>query len=260
MMAQTRVLVLRAPGTNCDHETAHAFELAGAAAERIHVNRLMERPQILDEFQVLCVPGGFSYGDDIAAGKVLGNLFRIRLGDAIRQFRDRDRLILGICNGFQVLLKSGLLIERDAVLNQDRATLTFNRQGRYEDRWVRIEVRPGRCAFLSEVGYWEAPVAHAEGNFVVAEHRLLEELEAAGQIVMRYVDSEGRLAGFPANPNGAMGNVAGICDSTGRVFAMMPHPERHVRPIQHPLWTRRTTQPAEGDGLQLFRRVVAYFG
>lgn len=257
-MAHARVLVLRSPGTNCNEETAYAFGLAGAACEQIHVNRLLENPRMLDEFQILCVPGGFSYGDDLGAGKVLA-LRLESLGDRLKAFRDADRLILGICNGFQVLLKTGLLIEADDVTGESKATLAFNRQGRFEDRWVHVAVRHGRCAFLANDDLWAVPVAHAEGNFQVAEPAVLDWLRTEGRIVVEYVDAEGKCGPYPVNPNGSIGNVAGICDRTGRVFALMPHPERHVHPWQHPKWTRRASQPEHGDGLRFFQSAVGYF-
>jgi phosphoribosylformylglycinamidine synthase len=258
-MAKVRVLVLRSPGTNCDEETAYAFELAGGAPERVHVNRVLETPTMLRYFQILCIPGGFSFGDDIAAGRVLANLLRCRLRQGLLQFRDAGGLILGICNGFQVLLKTGLLVEPDARTGQPPATLAFNLHGRFEDRWVYLKLSKGCCKFLEQDAVVTLPIAHAEGNFVVERPEMLEELSAAGRITARYVDAAGKPGGFPVNPNGSMGDVAGICDATGRVFALMPHPERHLLPYQHPRWTRRTTQPAHGDGLRIFAHAVGYF-
>lgn len=259
-MTCVRVLVLRAPGTNCHEETAHAFRLAGAAPEPIHVNRLLEAPAILDEFQILCLPGGFSFGDDLGAGTILANVLKRGLGDQLAAFRDRDRLILGVCNGFQVLLRAGLLVAPDPKSQHPRATLTLNAHGRFEDRWVHLRVTRGRCVFLdSQEQRWTMPIAHAEGSFLVSASEVLGELEANGQIVCRYVDAEGEPGGFPVNPNGSMGDVAGLCDATGRVFALMPHPERHVAPWHHPQWTRHKELPPEGDGLQLFRQMVRYF-
>ncbi|MFO0945810.1 MAG: phosphoribosylformylglycinamidine synthase I [Planctomycetota bacterium] len=261
-MSQVRVLVLRSPGTNCDEETAFAFEMAGAQTERIHVNRVLETPAILDRFQILCVPGGFSYGDDLAAGRILGSLLRFKLGDSLASFRDSGRLILGICNGFQVLMKTGLLIENDPATGHPQATLAFNRQGRYEDRWVHIRMNPGKCAFVRRDEVLTMPIAHAEGNFIVSDPSFLATLKGAGRVNATYVDQDGKPGPFPINPNGSMGDVAGVCDATGRVFAMMPHPERHLLAIQHPRWTRRADKPKAsdpGDGLAIFRNGVDYF-
>jgi phosphoribosylformylglycinamidine synthase len=255
-MATVRVLILRAPGANCDGETQFAFELAGAQPERIHVNRVRERPALLDDFQVLVVPGGFTYGDDVAAGKVLAVELQHFLGDALGRFRDAGKLILGVCNGFQALLKSGFLLPPDD--KGPVATLAHNERGRFEDRWIYLQARPGRCPFLNGVSRMHLPIAHGEGRFLCREESLLQRLDAAGQIVLRYCDAEGRPGRYPINPNGAQGDVAGICDTTGRVFCLMPHPERHVLPTQHPRWSRVGLAP-QGDGLVLFRNAVQYF-
>jgi phosphoribosylformylglycinamidine synthase subunit PurQ / glutaminase len=276
-MTRPRVLILRAPGTNCDEESAHAFSLAGGAAERWHVNRVLEEPQRLRDFQIMCIPGGFSYGDDIAAGRILGNQMQHHLTDALTEFRDAGKLILGICNGFQVLLKTNLLVTADEC--GPPATLMLNDSGRFEARWVRLEVDAGNCVFLQGIREMELPVAHAEGKFVARDESLLESMRADGQLVLRYgpiadcgfrnadlrnqseirnPKSEISSVPYPANPNGAMGNVAGICDASGRVFGLMPHPERFVDPTQHPRWTREPARTA-GDGLRIFQNAVRYF-
>ncbi|OAI54712.1 phosphoribosylformylglycinamidine synthase [Planctomycetaceae bacterium SCGC AG-212-F19] len=255
-MAQPRVLILRAPGANCDLEAQAAFEMAGAKAERVHVNRLREDPALLKQYQVLVVPGGFTYGDDVAAGKILAMQLTHFLADALHQFRAADKLILGICNGFQVLLKAGLLVQPDD--SGPLATLTHNTSGRFEDRWIHLQVRPGKCPFLKDIDRLYLPVAHGEGNFRVKEQWILQGLEEAGQVVLRYVDGAGQPGAYPVNPNGAQGDVAGICDPSGRVLGLMPHPERHVLPTQHPQWTRRGLA-AEGEGLRLFRNAVQFF-
>lgn len=250
------VLILRAPGANCDLETSFAFELAGARTERVYINRLREKPALLRDYQILVVPGGFTYGDDVAAGRILANQLAFFLRDALREFRDADKLILGICNGFQVLLKAGLLIPPDE--DGPLASLVHNEHGRFEDRWVHLSCDAGRCPFLKGITRLRLPIAHGEGSFQAREPWILEGLDQAGQIVLRYVDEEGRRGGFPINPNGSQGDVAGICDATGRVLGLMPHPERHVLPTQHPGWTRGGLAP-EGEGLRLFRNAVEHF-
>jgi phosphoribosylformylglycinamidine synthase I len=263
-MAKPRVVVLRAPGSNCDQETAHAFSLAGAVAERWHVNRVLEEPRRLSEFQVLCVPGGFSYGDDVAAGRILGSQLQHHLASPLEEFRAAGKLIIGICNGFQVLLNTKLLDTADN--NGPMATLTLNDSGRFEARWVSLQVEPGNCAFLQGMGQIELPVAHGEGKFVVKDPQVFSEMNRTGRFVLRYAPSssatlaqtESELVQYPANPNGAMGNVAGICDPTGRVFGLMPHPERHVDRSQHPRWTREPERES-GDGLRVFQNAVRYF-
>jgi phosphoribosylformylglycinamidine synthase subunit PurQ / glutaminase len=254
-MAKPRVLILRAPGANCDKETQFAFEQAGALAERVHINRLREQPDLLHQYQMLVVPGGFSYGDDVGAGKILANQLAVFLGDAIRAFRDREKLILGICNGFQALLKAGLIVPPDD--EGPVATLTNNSHG-YQDRWLHLAVAPGKCPFLTGYERMFVPMAHGEGRFVCREAWMLKGLEQTGQVVLRYVDAAGKSSCYPANPNGSQGDVAGLCDYSGRVLGLMPHPERHALPTQHPSWTRHGLA-AEGDGLRLFRNAVHFF-
>jgi phosphoribosylformylglycinamidine synthase I len=255
-MATPRVLILRAPGANCDAEAQFAFERAGAAAERVHINRLREQPALLQRYQVLVVPGGFTYGDDVAAGKILANQLAHFLGDALRRFRDTDKLVLGICNGFQALLKAGLIVPPDE--EGPLATLTNNAAGKFEDRWIYLRATPGKCPFLRGYDRLHVPVAHGEGNFVCRQRWILHGLQQAGQVVLRYVNSEGQPGPYPVNPNGSQDDVAGLCDATGRVLGLMPHPERHVLPTQHPRWTRLGLAP-EGDGLRLFRNAVQHF-
>ncbi len=248
-MPQPNVLVLRAPGTNCDAETAFAFEQAGAKSETLHINRLLENPSLVDRFQILCIPGGFSYGDDLGAGRIFGNQIQHHLDAALAEFKADGKLILGICNGLQVLMKSPVLLPPDG---QDgpAATLTLNDCGRYHDCWVRLETRGQKCVFLAGIERMYLPVAHAEGKFVARNQAAIDQLESAGQLVLRYLHAD--------NPNGAMADVAGVCDSTGRVLGLMPHPERHIDPTQHPRWTRGEAGPV-GDGLQVFRNAVLHF-
>ncbi|MHC4713436.1 MAG: phosphoribosylformylglycinamidine synthase I [Planctomycetota bacterium] len=255
-MANVKVIVLRAAGTNCDVETAYAFEKAGAEAHRVHVNRIAEGSVRLSDFHILAIPGGFTYGDDIAAGRVLANEMRYRIGDAMRQFVEGDRLVIGICNGFQVLVKMGLLPGYDDT--PAGATLTFNDSNKFEDRWVYLKIESGRTPFLDGEGIIYLPVAHAEGKFVVNDPAVLQRLELSGQIIVKYCDEEGNEeVAYPYNPNGSTAGVAGICDDSGRVFGLMPHPERNVEPYHHPRWTR--TPQTEGDGMRFFTNAVDYF-
>jgi phosphoribosylformylglycinamidine synthase subunit PurQ / glutaminase len=253
-----RVIILRAPGSNCDEESAFAFERAGAVAERIHLNRWLESPQLANDFQILCLPGGFSYGDDLGSGRIFANQLRHHLGDTLTAFRDAGKLILGICNGFQILIKSGLLDSDDTA--GPGATLTWNASGRFIDRWVHLQAAGDRCVFLKNVDRMYLPIAHAEGQFVGRDETTLDRLEQNGQLVLRYCDPPAAcgLAPQPYNPNGAARNVAGMCDATGRVLGLMPHPERFIDRTHHPQWTRMPEFP-EGDGLQLFRNAVQYF-
>jgi phosphoribosylformylglycinamidine synthase len=256
-MATPNVLILRAPGTNCDGEAAFAFETAGARTERLHINRLREKPALLHDFQILMLPGGFSYGDDVGAGKILAVELQHFLADAVREFRMNDKLILGICNGFQVLVKAGLIVPPDE--DGPLITLAHNTEGRFEDRWVHLMVTPGNCVFLKGMNHMEVPVAHGEGRLVCRKEWILQGLAQAGQAVLRYVGPSGEPADYPANPNGSQGDIAGLSDATGRVLGLMPHPERHILGTHHPRWTREGLK-AEGDGLAMFKNAVGYFG
>lgn len=252
-MVPPSALILRAPGTNCDEETAFAWAKVGARIEVCHISRVLSEPRYLDRFQILTIPGGFSYGDDLGAGRIFAVRLRT-LGDALTRFRERSGLILGICNGFQVLVQSGLL----PGTGRGRATLTHNDSGRFEARWARLGPISGRCAFLDGDQPIELPVAHGEGKFLTSTPSELTALESAGQVVLRYLDSRGRATqAFPENPNGSPGAVAGLCDASGRVFGLMPHPERYIDAFQHPRWTREKRRP-EGDGLRFFRNAIQY--
>jgi phosphoribosylformylglycinamidine synthase len=254
-MTTPRVLILRAPGTNCDEETAFAFERAGAAVDRVHLNRWLESTTLAGDYQILCLPGGFSYGDDLGSGRIFANQLRRHLNDSLAAFREQGKLILGICNGFQILVKSGLLDSDDDA--GPGVTLAWNASGRFVDRWVDLRVAGGRCPFLKGIERMFLPIAHAEGQFVGRDEPTLDRLEQAGQLVLRYCQSAA-CARQPFNPNGAARDVAGMSDATGRVLGLMPHPERFIERTQHPQWTRL---PAfdEGDGLRVFRNAVEYF-
>jgi len=261
-MPRPNVLVLRAPGTNCDAETAYAFQQAGAETEVVHVNRLLETPNLFARFQILCVPGGFSYGDDVAAGRILANQIEHHLAEHLEQFKADGKLILGICNGLQVLMKSGILLLSDSQKGPP-ATLTWNDSGKFEDRWVRLNVCGDKSVFLKGIEAMYLPIAHAEGKFVPRDTEALGELESGGQLVLRYRPltdgaSGSASAPYPDNPNGSVANTAGVSDTTGRVLGLMPHPERHIAPTHHPRWTRGEAGEV-GDGMKVFTNAVEYF-
>ena len=279
-MATPRVGVLRAPGTNCDVETAHAFESCGAEAERLHLFRLLENPQLLERYQILCIPGGFSYGDDVGAGLIFSQQLRGRLGEAIGEFLQADKLILGICNGFQVLLKSGILPGGATSWPEQHdqepgSTLTWNDNGKYTAVWVHLEVPGGSSestqanVFLRGIDRIELPVAHAEGRIVVRDPSVLADWQKRGQIAIRYcrpdsaaqtepADSFESVLPAPMNPNGSVANIAGLGDPSGRILGLMPHPERFIHATQHPQWTRRQLS-GDGAGRSIFRNGVEYF-
>jgi len=254
-----RILVLRAAGSNCDQETKFAFDFVGGLADLVHVNRLLSGEIKLKDYQILAIPGGFTYGDDVSAGKILANELNYKLADSLLEFHGAGKLIIGICNGFQVLVKAGLLPGVDFLAEQS-ITLTHNDSGKFEDRWVYLKVNESPCVFTAGMAdrvYY--PVAHTEGKFVPKSHQVLELLKENKQIVFQYSTADDGIIEYPSNPNGSVENIAGICDPTGRVLGMMPHPERHIDPTNNPLWTRNGLAK-EGDGVAIFRNAIMYFG
>jgi phosphoribosylformylglycinamidine synthase len=242
-----RVAVLAGYGINCDYETAHAFEMAGAKADRVHISELAAKG--LGGYQIMAIPGGFSFGDDIAAGKMLANKMKAVAGGQIDRFVADGKLIIGICNGFQALVKYALLPEP----GKQRITLTFNDSGRFEDRWVLL--RPeGKCVWTKGIGEVYLPVRHGEGK-LVAPAEEMKRLERDGLVALRYAAPGGGKPGYPQNPNGSLGDIAGICDPSGRIFGLMPHPEGHLYRTNHPRWTRGEQGTL---GLEIFRNAVKF--
>ncbi|MDP3105239.1 MAG: phosphoribosylformylglycinamidine synthase I [Candidatus Methanoperedens sp.] len=253
-----KVLILTGYGINCDIETKHAFDLAGAQAERIHLTDLLDGSVKLSDYHILALPGGFSFGDDIASGKVLANMIKYNLGEQVQEFIEDGKLIIGICNGFQAMVKMGLLPAFGGDHSRQDVTLTFNDSGRFENRWVHMKSSPGsKCVFTRGIENIYLPVRHGEGKFVAKDPHVLEKLKKNHQIVFRYVDKDGNPAGYPHNPNGSIDNIAAICDETGRVFGLMPHPEAFMHRTNHPAWTREEL-PEEGAGIAIFRNGVEY--
>jgi phosphoribosylformylglycinamidine synthase len=255
-MTDVRAIVLRAAGINCDQETEYALESAGAKAERVHINRVIESRDLLDRYHVLVFPGGFSYGDDVAAGKILANQVTHHLADRVRKFIDDGKLVLGICNGFQVLVKAGVL-PGGAVFKQEDVTITYNDSGKFEDRWVYLAPQTNRCVFLEPERRIYLPIAHAEGKVVAKDQQSLDALMSEGDVAFKYVDANGEEGPYPINPNGSVASIAGLTDSTGRVLGLMPHPERFIRRTQHPHWSRLGAD-LDPDGIKLFRNAVRY--
>ena len=285
-MKTVRVAVLFGFGINCDHETAAVFRLVGAEADRLHVNRLIASPDLLSSYDILAIPGGFSFGDHLGSGRLLGNRLRFALRDPLRDFVANGGPVIGICNGFQVLVKTGLLPGPPAGGDttpdfEQRASLALSESGRYEDRWVTLEFdQESPCVWTQGLTRIDCPVRHGEGRFVVEDESVLDEMDAAHQLVVRYVDpatprGEGRTderLPYPTSPNGSARNIAGVCDATGLVFGLMPHPEAVYAKWLHPDHTRYTAPEAEasvpvderslgeweGEGLQMFRNAVEH--
>lgn len=256
---KVRVCILTGFGINCEHETALAFERAGAEARLIHLNDLSAAPDTLTKSHIFAIPGGFSFGDDIASGKVLANRLKHRLGAELQEFVDAGKPVIGICNGFQVLVKMGLLPYFDGEFTQE-STLTHNDSARFDDRWVNLAVDPNtRCIWLSGIERIELPIRHGEGKFAARDDGVLARLSENGQIALRYACADGSPADgvYPFNPNGSQDDIAGICDPSGRIFGLMPHPEAHIFGTQHPRWTRETLRE-EGAGLAMFRNAVRF--
>ena len=277
-MSKVSVLILRAAGINCDEETAHAFRLAGAErVDPVHINAFIQGRRRLSEYDVLVLSGGFSYGDDLSGGKVLANEMQCKLMEDVETFIGEGKLILGICNGFQVLVKMGLLPQTEPGGRRQEATVFYNDSGKFECRWVYLRRNPGSpCVFtrdMPETIY--IPVANGEGKVMLASEDVRNRLGPAGHVALQYVNppwvDEGAAASevtgaaaleataetaYPWSPNGSVDAIAGICDATGRIFGLMPHPERYTHPTHHPRWTREGCR--EPDGLHIFRNAVNY--
>jgi phosphoribosylformylglycinamidine synthase subunit PurQ / glutaminase len=265
---EVNVIILRTAGTNCDKETGFAFESCGAKVDFVHINRLIRKEVSLHDYHILAIPGGFSYGDDIISGRILANELRFKLGEDIRRFIRDGKLIIGICNGFQVLVRAGILpgpLDKEQGKDfklQQTATLTYNDSAKFEDRWIHLKV-DGRSIWtegLEKIIY--LPVAHGEGKFMAQDESLLKQLQNNQQIVFRYTSEDCRPPKYPENPNGSVDHIAGIADRTGRILGLMPHPERHFLFQQHPSWTRLAKKKSRGlvlgDGAKIFENGVRY--
>ncbi|MGH9858296.1 MAG: phosphoribosylformylglycinamidine synthase I [Acidobacteriota bacterium] len=252
-----KVCILKTDGINCDEEMMHAFEVAGADVELVHVNQLRSGERKLQDFQIMAIPGGFSYGDDVASGKVLGSELVSYLSEQLQEFVHANKPILGICNGFQVLVQMGLL--PGGGLGKQTATLAQNEVGRFECRWVNLKAERSICKFIQPEDFTELPIpmqtAHGEGRFF-ADQNTITELKNNDQVVFRYTTLRlNAPKGYPENPNGALDDIAGICDPSGLVLGMMPHPERSVEAF-HPHRVR--TEQARTAANTLFKNIVTY--
>jgi len=249
--------VLTGYGINCDYETEFAFELAGAHAQRVHLNDIIADRAQLKQFQIMAIPGGFSFGDDIASGKVLANKLKYNLSTELERFIGDGKPIIGICNGFQVMVRLGLLPAFDRDYGAQVATLTFNDSGRFEARWVYLKVNHNSpCIFTRGMDRIYLPLRSGEGKFIPQDEEVRQRLWRNRHVVLQYVDNGGGPGGYPWNPNGSIDDIAGLCDETGRVFGLMPHPEAFVFRTNHPRWTREHLR--EGEGLAIFRNAVRW--
>jgi len=273
-MKTVRALVLTGYGLNCDYETDFSLKLAGADSERVHINELIPSGKIdarvtLDNYHILVLGGGFSWADDHGAGVIMAAKLRYNIGDQIEEFIKEGKLIMGICNGFQALVNLGLLPGFDGDYHSRKVALTYNDSGNFVDRWVTLSAQEDTvCIFTKGISTLELPVRHGEGKFY-AKKEIIDRLIEKKQVVIRYADEQGRPAQgrWPFNPNGSLYDIAGVCDSTGRIFGIMPHPEAYNHYTNHPGWTRKREELArtgkeiekeEGEGIIIFRNAVEY--
>lgn len=269
-MAKPHVIVLYGYGLNCDIETAYAFSQAGAEARRVHINTLIAGEVNLLDFHIAAFVGGFGWGDDHGAGVIQALRLTSNMGENFIRFIEQGGLMIGICNGFQVLINMGLLPGFDGNYQHRSLALTFNDSGKFRNDWVTLTTNPDTsCVFTQGIHQIDLPIRHGEGKFY-AENSVMQRLAHDKQIVLRYALPDGTPAQgkFPHNPNGSLSDIAGICDATGRVFGLMPHPESFIHPANHPQYTR-TRQlakrgsaklPNTADGLLMFHNAVKYFG
>ncbi|MFA6450216.1 MAG: phosphoribosylformylglycinamidine synthase I [bacterium] len=263
-MKDVRAIVLRTAGTNCDRETVFALASAGADVDLVHINMIANGEKSLDRYQILALPGGFSYGDDISAGRVLANELINKIEEPVNKFVADGKLVVGICNGFQALVKTGLLPGFAAKkgrsgMARPSVTLFDNDCGHFECRWIYLKNDPkSPCVFTKGVQrVITLPIAHGEGKIIFDKPETRKKVIANKQIVFKYCDAEGNLSGYPVNPNGSEENIAGLCNATGRVFGLMPHPERHITATQHPRWTRGEGADP-GHGFAIFQNAVDF--
>ncbi len=251
---QTKALVISGYGINCENETKFVIERVGGSAEIVHLNELIENPKRIENYNFIAIPGGFAHGDDLGSGKVFANKIKYRMHDAFEQFIKDGKLMIGICNGFQVIIKLGLVPVPDF---QQRATLTMNDSGKFEDRWVTLKAnKASPCIFTRGIEYLQLPVRHGEGKLVPKNEAEMKFILENNLHTLQYVNEKGELAGYPSNPNGSPHNIAAICDKSGRIFGMMPHPEAFNHPTNHPLWPFGKVN--EAQGLKIFKNAVEF--
>jgi len=260
--SDVKVLVITGFGLNCEKETVAAFKLCGASPEMVHLNDLLNGKRRLEEYHILAFIGGFSFGDHLGAGTVFANRIKAKLRDELKQFVADGKLIIGICNGFQTLTRLGLVPALDGKLFEQEVALAHNDSGVFRDDWVYLKANPDSpCVFTKGIDLVKLPVRHGEGK-LVANEDILAELESRNLVALRYAEEDGSVAeSFPANPNGALNAIAGVCDESGRIFGLMPHPEAFLSPFNSPTWTKEKLEgklAAEGEGVIFFRNAVDF--
>ena len=263
-----KILVITGYGINCEEEIAYVFNKVDGQAEIVHINDLIDGHKKMNDYQILAIPGGFSYGDDTGAGNALSNRIRNHLNEQILAFAKEDKLAIGICNGFQMITNLGLVPATKNQYGKREVVLMWNSTARYECRWVHVKNTSSKCIWTKGIDTMFLPIAHGEGNFY-AEPEILNEMRNNDQVVFKYIKEDGTPANneFPYNPNGALEDIAAITDPSGRLFGLMPHPERYHSFINHPTWTLEKDRlaregkeiPKEGEGLKIFRNAVEYF-
>lgn len=263
-----KAMILTGYGINCDYETKYACELAGFDSSRVHLNDLLDNPSMLNDFGFLVFPGGFTFGDDLGSGVAFAAKIKFsiskdgkRLYDTLMEFNRRGKLILGICNGFQILVRLGVIPACNNRYGVQQATLAPNMSGYFIDRWVYLKVeKKSPNVFTRGLTLIRLPVRHGEGRFVPLNEHILQKVEDDGHVSLRYADENGTpTERFPYNPNGSVNSIAGITDTTGRIFGLMPHPEAAVSLYQYPDWTRKKNSESEyGDGFKIFENAFSY--
>jgi phosphoribosylformylglycinamidine synthase I len=264
MASDIPVLIITGFGLNCEVESKYAWDLAGARAVMVHYNDILQAPARLHDYAALMFVGGFSYGDHMTSGHVFAMRARHRLMRDLERFIGEGKLILGVCNGFQIMIKLGLLPGLDGDYSTQKLSLTQNDCGRFQNFWVHLRFDPGSpCVFTRGLDRMPLPVRHGEGKIFTLSKELLKRLDREACVACRYVDPAGGDATmqFPHNPNGSLNAIAGLCDPTGRVFGLMPHPEAYLYPENHPHWDLQRlsgTLPERGQGLGVFKNAVEH--
>jgi len=267
-MSQPKILVITGYGINCEEETAKVFELEGGKSKIVHINDLIDGSKNLNDYQIMAFPGGFSYGDDTGSGNALANRIKNNLEDKFIKFAEEDHLIIGVCNGFQILTNLGLVPAINKAYGKREVALMHNTTARYECRWVHMKNISKKCIWTRDIDILHVPIAHGEGNFYT-EKETLDDMKKNDQIVFKYIREDGAPANqeFPFNPNGAMEDIAGICDESGRILGLMPHPERFNCFVNEDGWPLKKESliregkplPKKGEGMRMFKNAIEYF-